>query len=230
MITHKLNFNPHVVWADLHGFHAFGLHPKNFYNTPESRWTYYHQGEYFQLTDISEEEEEDESSYHSDDMKYYLCNHVYQDNDKVHLVQYCRAYIILDPLCKTIQLVYNYHKPLKKIFDFYRCKSSPYVINYANFHCVGNTRVFTYNECLWINELCFKHKTRRYQDAKISPDESTIALAIGGDIQFMDVSTKIIKHTLNTKHKRVQHLCYSLDGLTIAAVTSGKNLMIWDVE
>jgi hypothetical protein len=43
----------------------------------------------------------------------------------------------------------------------------------------------------------------------------------------MDIETKVVKKSLSTGEK-MRHLAYSLDGLTIAAVTSTKKLIVWD--
>jgi WD40 repeat protein len=98
----------------------------------------------------------------------------------------------------------------------------------ANYDFNEKDHVFCFDQNLVVNN--WRKSTEFYcNDAKISRDGRTVAYAVRDTIYFMDIETKEVKYSLKNKASIV-HLSYSLDGLTIAAALTSRELVIWDLE
>jgi WD40 repeat protein len=221
MMVVDLDFCPHVVWPHEKGFCAFG--PMRTISDQKFMYFHHNQEQYPISLDI--------------------------DNDNGFFPHsYCRFFNVVQH--KTyVDLLFNYgflkfkfqkstthcfgiHKAWTQFTkDFKQYKPNFHLpLSMTNFHQIGNNMVAIRHDYLWCNNNFIKLKNRAFNDVKISPDLQTLATAVGGDIEFRDLNTLEIKYTIKTRRRSVNHLAYSLDGLTLAAVTSAQKLLIWDVD
>jgi hypothetical protein len=238
MITQTLDFNPHLVWAMEDGFHLWGYKGSAFL-TPNHRriYCYLKPNSFISLKDEV-----------CDNVRHF--NHVIPHKD--HLILLHHRYYLSQPYKNgELEVTEEMHNVIKDTFQNIhskwgkanqvqitsmvehkegRYRSWTHYLRpprCANFDINATHTVLAWGRSLMINNHYFM-MDKSCTDAKISPDGGTVAVSTGTTVMFMDINTKMIKHTMELNRK-IDHLAYSLDGLTIAAITN-RQLIIWDVE
>ena len=241
MITYKLNFNPHVVWAQQDGFHVFGYKYKRGYDFVDKIYNYrIPAGNIFEYST-----NEHVPTFH---FNHVSVRELENSNNIIVFLLHFNHYARIDNNQPRPSCIFFTDSTLGVMNDIFQDQriGGKTIPTTANFDHNSEYVVFAWGSSLRINDYqispepaSFVLRTRgtttklrgssACTDAKISPDGNTLAYAVGPEIRFMDIHTKEHKHTLSTNDK-VHFLAYSLDGLTLAAITTTKKLIIWDVE
>lgn len=223
MVSIDLDFYPHVVWPHEKGFCAFGVGNNNL------MYLHHDQKQYPIYLDIFSD---NSGGFYDGFLKfsYYKFFHVVQYKTHVDLL-FNYGYLKFKFQKSTIHYFSNHKVWTQFRKDFKKYKPDFHLpLSMTNFHRIDDNMVAARHNYLWCNHNFIKLKNRAFNDMKISPDLQTLATAVGGDIEFRDLNTLEVKYVIKTKRRNINHLAYSLDGLTIAAVTSAKKLLIWDVD
>jgi hypothetical protein len=222
MIVKHIGFNPHLVWAQKDGFHVWGYGGVLDYDIR----LYKYLAPNYPIKTIQD------STFFP--LRF---NHVVP-NEK-NLILTASTYHVSIP---HDYLPYSYHNILENLIfsvthpsvtcafiEVYKKRKIPTT---ANFDRHDDNIVFAWGKSLFLSSKkgdYYLQTESSCTDAKISPDGETLAYSVGNFVYFMDISTKVIKYTMDL-NKRILHLAYSLDGLTIAAITASKQLFIWDID
>lgn len=248
MLIHKLKFNPHVVWSKNNSFHVFG-YCNSFYhylnvNTGELlTWNHGSFSYGLPTTNV----------HHFNKVLKEV--DVVDGSEYVSLIRY-GVYGTLSKRCKIkgqkinglyLHFTHSQHSVIKQTFPVgYRTvenggDSKSYIIqNTANFDKRDNDYVFAWGsslvhersgKCRIIKEPYLREQGHvSVTDAKFSPNGDKIAVGVKDGIRFLDPESLQLERELSIPGCKVHFLSYSEDGLTIAAITTCRKLIIWDVD
>jgi WD40 repeat protein len=238
MLIHKLKFNPHVVWSKDNEFHVFGYCNGNYHylNANSSKAALWDRSRFI----------------YGYPANVHHFNKVVKSANWVELVRYGVYAVLSNELNLTFaefttEQYSNQHSIIKETFPVgYRTiekeeDGKTYIVQTtANFDKRDNDYVFAWGSSLVHerNGKCriIKEPYQREQghvsvtDAKFSPNGDKIAVAVKDGIRFLDPESLQCERELSVQGYKIHFLSYSEDGLTIAAITTCRKLIIWDID
>lgn len=239
MLIQNLRFNPHVVWAKNGDFHIFGYINNNYH--------YHRLSDGFTKTWYKRTVPSQQIGRLQDGVNHF--NKVaHKDENTVDFMRY-GIYANFDHTTNHLVFINGHHDLLQKTFplngflrrsDVMKANKINAIASSANFDNFEDRLVFAWGDSFLYetptDAILIKQEYTRENgrssctDAKFSPDGKKIAVSVKDGIKFLYSNNLELERELFVKDCKIHFMSYSEDGLTIAAITTCRKCIVWDVD